>query len=151
MTASNSPFTLRKEATIQTPSQAAWDLLISPNPSSWNHAIGHFESTFGFHTGSRLDLELQSLKGPWLIKAEVTDAQPMRYLALHNVMYHWCVRHHEFWQFELSENQKGITHVMATYTLEGLFAPRLWPRKHMLASQVLELWLESLKHQLEKF
>lgn len=150
MIASNFPFTVRHEVTLNVPSQQAWDKLTEPDPWRWNYALQYLESSLGFHTGSVLRMTLKSLSGPWTIKAEVQQAIPMHCLYWTSSFRCHLLRHREHWQLTLNSIQPNVTRVSFSYAIEGIFAAKIWPQQRYLADHVLELWLESLKQTLER-
>ena len=150
MTASNSPFVLSHAVRIQVSSQHAWDLFCAPTQARQNPAIKQMDATLGFHTGSVLTFDLQTLKGPLHISGEVTNVTPPTYVEWVSGVTQWLCRHTETWSFEFQPTKVGEINLVARYHLNGVFAARLWPKRRDLIRPVLELWLESLKQQLEK-
>lgn len=150
MTVSNSPFCVTHQVCIQVPSQVAWDLFCAPESTRSNPAIRRLDTTLGFHTGSLLTFELQSLSGPISMVAEVTESVPPTYLEWEHCFYHWLCRHSETWSFEFTSTKSRQTLITARYHLNGVFAAKLWPNKRAQIHPLIELWLESLKQQLER-
>lgn len=150
MTASNSPFTVQAEVLLPIPSLMAWDLLTSPTQYQWNHALQLFEASFGFHTGSKLHLNLQTLRGPTSLEAEVLESKPGQLLAFESKFFYWLFSHQEYWSFSLLESQSKGVRLIASYSLSGPFASRIWKEKEIIVNNILNLWLESIKQQAKR-
>ncbi|WP_156496555.1 hypothetical protein [Marinomonas aquimarina] len=128
----------------------AWDLFIQSNQAKWNHALQSLEATLGFHTGSMLTLQFQTLRGALKTKLEVIESSPAHSLVLQSHFRHLLFQHTEQWvvRFHKQETQHSL--VEFQYVLSGPFAARVWQEKKLIVNNILNLWLESLKLQSER-
>ncbi|WP_067219994.1 SRPBCC family protein [Marinomonas gallaica] len=150
MTASNSPFSLQADVLLPIPSLMAWDLLTSPTQYQWNRALQKFEASLGFHTGSKLQLTLQSLRGPLSLVAEVVESTPGKLLTFESSFRCLFCRHHENWSFTFIEESSSAVCLTIRYSLSGAFAARVWDEKKLIVNNILNLWLESIKQQAKR-
>jgi len=151
MIESNSPFSLKAGIQLKIPSQAAWDLFTQPNQTNWNHAIQSFDSDFGFLTGSTQNITFKSLRGPFTAKFEVIESIPGQLLVLEGHFRHCLTKHTEQWQIHFSSIGVAQTEVTISFVLSGAFASRIWNEKKLIVNNILNLWLESLRLQSERF
>lgn len=150
MTESNSPFRLTVGTQLKIPSQMAWDLFTQPDQAKWNHALKSLEATFGFHTGSIVTLEFQTLRGLLNAKFEVVESTPATLLVLEHHFRHLLFKHTEQWFVRFDRDSSMQSRVEIHYALNGPFAARVWLEKKLIINNILNLWLESLKLQSER-
>ncbi|MCO4787037.1 MAG: hypothetical protein KC467_14065 [Marinomonas atlantica] len=150
MTASNSPFSLQADVLLPIPSLMAWDLLTSPTQYQWNRALQKFEASLGFHTGSKLHLTLQSLRGPSSLVAEVVESTPGKLLAFESAFRCLFFAHQECWSFTFVEERSSTVRLIMRYSLSGPFAARVWDEKRFTVNNILNLWMESIKQQAKR-
>lgn len=110
-----------------------------------------FDADFGFLTGSTQTIKFQSLRGPFTSKLEVIESNPPELLVLAGHFRHCLIKHTEQWQIVFNSIGSGLTEVRITYVLSGTFASRVWDEKKIIVNNILNLWLESLKLQSERF
>ena len=151
MIESNSPFSLKVGIQLKIPSQAAWDLFTQPNQAHWNHAIQSFDSDFGFLTGSTQNITFQSLRGPFDAKFEVIESITSQLIVMEGHCRHYLIKHVEQWQIRFSSICVAQTEVSISLVLSGAFASRIWNEKKLIVNNILNLCLESLRLQSERF
>lgn len=135
---------------VHVPCNQAWDMLIAPDQGQWNHAVKSLRASFGFYTGSNLQMDLRSLKGPWHLNAEVLQSRAPTHLSFQSSFRYCFLNHTETWCFDLAPINKRTTDITVSYELKGTFSATLWKSKSYIVQTILELWLESLKTQLER-
>lgn len=150
MIESNSPFSLNVGILLKIPSHMAWDLFIQPNQAKWNHALHSLEATLGFHTGSIITIEFQTLRGQLRNKFEVLESSPNNCLVLEHQFQHLLFKHREQWCIRFIQDNEEQTRVEMQYVLSGPFTARVWLEKKLIVNNILNLWIESLKLQSER-
>jgi hypothetical protein len=64
---------------------------------------------------------------------------------------HYLIKHVEQWQIRFSSIGVAQTEVSISLVLSGAFASRIWNEKKLIVNNILNLWLESLRLQSERF
>ena len=125
-------------------------MLTSPNQADWNYAVSHLDASIGFLTGSHLNFQLRSIRGPCLVSAKVVEASPPSRMHLQSQFRQFCLLHTEDWLFSLVPVDAYSVNVTITYGLKGPFLSSAWRIKQPIMAVIVELWVESLKNTLER-
>ncbi|MEC8484618.1 MAG: hypothetical protein VXY99_12445, partial [Pseudomonadota bacterium] len=72
-------------------------------------------------------------------------------LVLEGHFRHCLTKHTEQWQIHFSSIGVAQTEVTISFVLSGAFASRIWNEKKLIVNNILNLWLESLRLQSERF